>query len=159
MKPTPRPRSAWLPLLSSRPLSSRPLSSCVLACAFAVLALAGCATTPDRGESLHTAQYAWSAAIRWGDFEGAWTMVDPVYRDAHPVTPLELDRYKQVQVSAYHELGENAAEDSASRPIEIGVVNRNTQVERQARYLETWRYDPVAKHWWVTSGLPNLWQD
>jgi hypothetical protein len=130
------------------------------AAALAVLALSGCATTgPDRGEALRAAQYAWSAAIRWGDFEGAWTMVDPAYREAHPMTQLELDRYAQVQVSTYHEVGESEGDGTATRPIEIGVINRNTQVQREARYVEQWRYDPATKTWWITSGLPDLWQD
>ena len=127
--------------------------------AAALVLLASCATAgPDRGEALRTAQYAWSAAIRWGDFEGAWNMVDPKVREAHPLTDLELERYKQLQVSGYHDIGSEVLADTASREIQIGVINRNTQVEREARYSERWRYDPVAKRWWETSGLPDLWQ-
>lgn len=121
--------------------------------------LAGCATGQPKMSALDKVQYAWSAAIRWGDFEGAWTMVDPAYREAHPMTPLELDRYGQVQVSAYHELGATVGDGTATRPVEIGVVNRNTQVQREARYVEQWRYDAASKRWWITSGLPDLWQD
>jgi hypothetical protein len=133
----------------------------LLGAALALAALAGCATTRrvDRNEALREAQYTWSAAIRWGDFEGAWTMVDPKYRDEHPLTPLELERYQQVQVSAYHELGASGGPDTATRPIEIGVVNRHTQVERTTRYVEQWRYDAATERWWITSGLPDLWQD
>jgi hypothetical protein len=133
----------------------------LLGVALALAALAGCATTRrvDRNEALREAQYTWSAAIRWGDFEGAWTMVDPKYRDAHPLTPLELERYQQVQVSSYHELGASGGPDAATRPIEIGVVNRHTQVARTTRYVEQWRYDATTERWWITSGLPDLWQD
>jgi hypothetical protein len=134
----------------------------LLGAAFALAALlAGCATTRrvDRNEALREAQYAWSAAIRWGDFEGAWTMVDPKVREAHPLTPLEMERYQQVQLSAYRELGSTVGPDTAARPIEIGVVNRHTQVERTTRYVERWRYDAEADRWWITSGLPDLWQD
>jgi hypothetical protein len=125
----------------------------------AMLALAACATAPDRGSALQQAQYAWSAAIRWGDFEGAWNMVDPAYREAHPMTALEFERYGQVQISAYHELGTQSGDGTAVREVEIGVVNRNTQQARQARYVERWRYDAGSHAWWITSGLPDLWQD
>ena len=98
-----------------------------------------------------------SAAIRWGDFEGAWNMVDPEYRKAHPMSNLEFDRYKQVQISGYHDLGAQVTQTNAIREIGIGVINRNTLVERQARYTERWRYDPEGKVWWLTVGLPDFW--
>lgn len=118
--------------------------------------LAGCAT--DRLDALQQAQYAYSAAIRWGDFEGAWNLVDPDYRKQHPMSDLEFERYKQVQISSYTELGASGGEGTAMREIGIGVVNRNTLVERPSRYMERWRYDPAAKTWWLTVGLPDFWQ-
>jgi hypothetical protein len=125
----------------------------------AFLALAGCASPRmDRGSALDAAQYAYSAAIRWGDFEGAWNMLDPAYRATHPLSDLDLERYKQLQVSGYHELGAQVDGDTAVREIQIGVINRNTQRERDARYTERWRYDPVGKAWWVVGGLPDLSQ-
>ena len=127
--------------------------------ALLLLLPAACASTPDRGDALRQAQYDWSAAIRWGDFEGAWTLVDPAYRAEHPLSSLELERYKQVQVSRYHDLDSQVSGDRASRQVRIGVVNRNTQVQREARYLEAWRYDPEADRWWNTSGLPDFWGD
>jgi hypothetical protein len=130
----------------------------LLACLFScVLALAGCASTSGEKNALDRVQYDWSAAIRWGDFEGAWTLVDPKLREEHPLTDLDLERYKQVQVSGYRELGARAEPGSAEREIEIGVVNRHTQVERTLRYTERWRYDAEAKRWWLTSGLPDFW--
>ena len=122
------------------------------------LVLSACATAGkiDRNQALQQAQYAYSAAIRWGDFEGAWNMVDPKLRAAHPMTDLELERYKQLQVSGYHDIGAEVLADTATREIQIGVVNRNTLVERQVRYTEHWRYDAAAKTWWLAAGLPDL---
>ena len=119
--------------------------------------LAGCATGTSQGDALQKAQYAYSAAIRWGDFEGAWNMVDPAYRKAHPMSDLEFERYKQLQISAYHDLGSQVGDDQAQREVQIGVINRNTLVERDARYTERWRYDAAAKTWWIVDGLPDLW--
>jgi hypothetical protein len=123
-----------------------------------VLGLSGCATT-SQASALQQAQYAWSAAIRWGDFEGAWNLVDPAYREANPLTDLELARYRQVQISGYQDLAERASETEAQRQIEIGVVNRHTLAERRMRYTERWRWDPQAKAWWIVDGLPDLWAD
>ena len=124
-----------------------------------LLVLAACgAARMDQMSALQRAQYAYSAAIRWGDFEGAWNMVDPDYRKAHPISELEFERYKQVQISGYHDMGEQATKTAAIREIGIGVVNRNTLVERQTRYTERWRYDAEGKAWWLTVGLPDLRQ-
>ena len=119
--------------------------------------LAGCATNQRQKSALDEAQYAWPAAIRWGDFEGAWNLLDPEYRDAHPLTDFELSRYKQIQVSGYRELGSQVQPDSARRDIEVGVINRNTMAERSLRYTEEWRFDAASKTWWLTSGLPDFW--
>jgi hypothetical protein len=120
-------------------------------------ALPGCAST-SQGSALQQAQYAWSAAIRWGDFEGAMTLVDPGYLEANPVTDLELARYEQVQISGYTVLAERAGDATAQREIEIGVVNRHTMAERKQRYTERWRWDAEDEAWYIVDGLPDLWQ-
>lgn len=128
----------------------------LVACA---LLLPACASGAGKGEALHRAQYAWSAAIRWGDFEGAWNLVDPDVREQHPLSELELERYKQVQVSHYREMGAaQVADDTALRDIDIGVINRHTMAERGMRYQEAWRYDEEARTWWITGGLPDFWR-
>ena len=125
----------------------------------ALLGLAGCATMVNEGDKLEKAQYAWSAAIRWGDFEGAVNLIDPKLRDRDPPTAVEMERYKQVQDSAYRDVGASAdlKGGTATRDIHIGVINRHTQAERSVRYREQWRWDPVARTWWLTTGLPDLW--
>ncbi len=124
----------------------------------ASLFVAGCAMPVSKTNELDKVQYAYSAAIRWGDFEGAWQLVDPKYREAHPLSELELERFKQIQVSAYRDLAASQpAEGEALREIEIGVVNRHSLAERSTRYTERWRFDPVAKAWWLTVGLPDFW--
>ena len=130
----------------------------------AVLALLlACGTTAlakSKMDQLQSNQYAWAGAIRWGDFEGALSLVDPAYREAHPVSDLELKRYEQVQITAYRERNSTADKKGgvAMRDIEIGVVNRHTQAERTVRYREEWRWDEAGKNWWLVSGMPDLWE-
>ena len=125
-----------------------------------LLALTGCASTSNQSNKLDQAQYAWSAAIRWNDFEGAINLIDPKVREKAPLTPLQLERYKQVQISSYRDLGASSDFEAgtAVRDIEMGVINRHTLTERTVRYRETWRWDAEAKAWWVTSPLPDLWE-
>ncbi|MDO5506183.1 MAG: hypothetical protein Q4F49_07835 [Pseudoxanthomonas suwonensis] len=122
--------------------------------------LAACASGGSRQmDALQSAQYDWSAAIRWGDFEGALALVDPQVRRDHPVSDVELGRFQQIQISGYTELGSRLDGEghAARREIRIGVINRHTMAERNVRHTETWRYDAEAKRWWNTSGLPDLW--
>jgi len=124
---------------------------------FAAL-LAGCASLGPKMEALNQMQYDYSAAIRWGDFEGAWQAVDPEYRKKHPLTDLEFERFKQIQVSGYTDLAAQSTEQKAIREIQIGIINKHNMTERSIRYTEMWRYDEVAKRWWVVNGLPDFWQ-
>lgn len=120
------------------------------------LLLAGCGG--GQKNALMAAQNAYSGAIRWGEFESAWARVDPEYREQHPMTELELERYAQIQISSYRDLDETVLEDgSPARLIEIGVINKHTQAERTIRYREEWRWDPEKKTWWVRGGLPDFW--
>ena len=66
------------------------------------------------------------------------------------MTDLEFERYKQIQISSYRDIGAQVGEGTAMREIQIGVINRNTLVERQSRYTERWRYDAEHKAWWLT---------
>lgn len=119
--------------------------------------LAACASAKKETSTLERAQYDWSAAIRWGDFEGAWGLVDPQLRESQPLSDLQFERYRQVQVSHYRELASRPGDGEALREVEIGVINRHTMAERSLRYTERWRYDAAAGTWWITGGLPDFW--
>lgn len=123
------------------------------------LLMAGCASVSGKADQLQRMQYDYSAAIRWGDFEGAWKLVDPEYRKAHPMTEVDFSRYQQVQVSRYNDLASQVGPDqtTAAREIQIQVINKHTMAERGMRYTEQWRYDAASKRWWLTSGLPDFW--
>ena len=130
---------------------------CLLLCCL-ILSLSGCPEEGGgKGTVLEQNQRDYSAAIRWGNFEGAWNLVDPKFRDANPITDLQFERYKQVQVTSYRELASSAGESEAAREIEIGLINRHTMTERTIRYVERWRYDAEAKRWWLDGGLPDFW--
>lgn len=130
----------------------------VLLLALMVVAPAGAAGKRKKGSQLEAMQMAYAAAIRWGEFEDAWQLVDPAYRAAHPMTDLEFERYQQVQISGYTDKNSSVAEDgTVLRNMELRVINKHTMAERSLRYREEWRWDPEAKRWWLAVGLPDLW--
>src|SRR3546814_16858152 len=109
------------------------------------LVAAGCASRGSKDDKLHEAQYAWSAAIRWGDFEGAWNLVEPEYRKANPLTPVEFERYKPVAISRYHDLGEQVLADGDLPPhIHLGVTNTHPMTQRAQRHLARRPHAPEA---------------
>ena len=122
------------------------------------IAVSATAGGRSKANALEKAQYAYSAALRWGDIRGAWAQQDPAWRGTHLLSDFDLARYQQLQVTSYRVI-DSAADDAgdAVRTIEIGLANRNTMAARTAVYRETWHYDATAKTWWVTSGLPDFW--
>lgn len=145
-----------------RPLSNSSLLMRLLQLALmlsSALALGGCQTTGTQNNKISETQYAYSAAIRWGDFEGAVNLIEPKLRKQQAPTAMQLERYKQIQVSSYRDVGSEMDKEkgTAVRLVDIGVINRHTLAERTVRYTEAWTWDPEAKTWWLVSGLPDFW--
>lgn len=130
----------------------------VLVMALMIAAPASAAAKRKKGSQLDAMQAAYSAAIRWGEFEQAWELVDPTYRQAHPMTETAFERYQQVQISGYSDRNSTLADDgSVIRNVEVRVINKHTMAERTLRYQERWRWDTDARRWWLVVGLPDLW--
>lgn len=124
-----------------------------------VLLLAGCATQ-TRSDTLTTTLTAYGSALRWGDFQSAAQFLDPDIRLKHPLSELEIARYKQVRVSEYDD-GNGpvpAGDGSVQQTVHISLINIHTQSERTVVDHQTWHYDEKTKHWWLTSGLPDITQ-
>jgi hypothetical protein len=125
---------------------------------FAVAALTGCAAV-SKGEErlLEETLESYSAVIRWGNFDEAVSFVDPETIKAHPLSTLDLQRYHQVQVTAYNEQPlRHVGEHGVQQLVEIGLVNVNTQAARSVIDHQVWRFDEKAKRWWLVSGLPDI---
>jgi hypothetical protein len=122
-----------------------------------LLAMAGGAVAGKKRSLLEKNQYAYSAAIRWGDFEGAWSMVDPKVREDKPMTDADFSRFEQIQVTSYRDLASMSRPDGAVlREVQIEILNRNNLTQRRVRYTEVWRYDAESKNWWIEA-LPDFW--
>ena len=130
----------------------------VLLMALMVAAPASALGKRKKGGQLEAMQTAYATAIRWGEFEEAWQLVDPAYREAHPMTELAFERYQQVQISGYTDKNSSVSEDgNVLRNMELRVINKHTMAERTVRYREEWHWDPEAKRWSLVVGLPDLW--
>ncbi|HCQ45557.1 hypothetical protein [Stenotrophomonas rhizophila] len=109
---------------------------------------------------LEKTQVAYASTIRWGTTEEALPYLDPEYTREHPLTDLELRRYEQVKISSYR-AGDNVnmPDGRVGRPAVVGVINLNTQMQREVTVKEIWRWDAEDKRWLQANGLPDLWQE
>ena len=125
-----------------------------------ILLLAACATQ-ERSQSLTSTLSAYGGILRWGDFASAVQFIDPEVRAKHPLTELDLARYKQVRVTEYNDDAGPVpiSKTEVQQTVRISLVNIHTQAERSVIDHQTWHYDEKTKHWWLTSGLPNITQE
>jgi hypothetical protein len=122
--------------------------------------LAGCATQ-TRSNELTTTLTSYGSTLRWGDFRSAAQFIDPALRAAHPISKLDLERYQQVRVTEYDDgAGPVPTDDfDVQQTVHISLVNIHTQSERSIVDHQTWHYDEKTRHWWLTSGLPDITKD
>lgn len=119
------------------------------------LLLGACAT--KRNDDLKSTLYAYQSMIRWGDFEQAATLVDPDYLAKHPISRLDWERFRQVQVSGYRASDPvQVNEFEIQIAAEIEFVNIHTQSPRSIVDRQVWRYDAESKRWLLSTGLPDL---
>lgn len=139
-------------IAAARPLMFRDgLVLCALA-----LALAACASS-SRKDSYRDTTYQYSAAVRWEGILAAVPFIDPLVMAEHPLTPLEISRYKQYRVTAYQLLSDTENEQGQRiRRVQIGLVNLNTLSERVISHQEIWRWDNDGKRWMLQSRPPSL---
>jgi hypothetical protein len=128
----------------------------VLLLAFVLALLAACGGTGGTKRTDAMTEYA--AAVRWNDFDAAWAFVDPAVRVERPLSDVERERFRQIQVTGYDLRSRTVSPDGLllEQVVEIRLVNRHTQVERVMTDHQRWTYDAEAKRWWLTSGLPDF---
>ncbi len=148
-----------LVLVEELPMNARPYSLrgsiAVIGLILVTLALPVMAKSREKilTETLRT----YAATIRWGSIEQAESFLDPAYLTAHPITQLDLDRYKQVRITNYEDSAPVPVNDDEVRQtVEIGIVNLHTQEARSIVDRQVWKYDKKTKVWLLTSGLPDI---
>lgn len=127
---------------------------------FALVALTACASVHEsESRALETTLFAYGNALRWGDIQQALPFVDPETLKQHPVTALDLERYKQVRIVSYIEQNPvPAGPHQVRQVVKISLLNVNTQTGRDIIDNQLWRYDETTKHWHIVSGLPDITQ-
>lgn len=130
-------------------------------CAGLFVICTGCANDPTstRNKLLVDTLRSYGATLRWNGIEGGEVFLDPAYRKQHPLTSLDIDRYKQVRLADYDdEPPVSVGDNEVTQVVKISVINRHTQTVRSLVDRQVWHYDEKSKHWWLMSGLPDITQ-
>ena len=99
----------------------------------------------------------YGVAIRWSEFDQALEFVDPHLREQQPLSDLERERLKQIQVTGYEVKTKVVApEGDIEQTVEIRLISKNTQRERIITDHQHWHWDALAKQYWLGSGLPDF---
>ncbi len=125
-----------------------------------LLLLSGCATD-NRSDALSHILIQYANTVRWDGFEAAQQFIDPKVREAHPLSSLDRERYKQVRVSEYDD-GDGpipVSKNEVRQNVQLGLVNIHTQTERSVVDRQLWRYDEEKKHWWLETPTPDITQN
>lgn len=130
----------------------------ILSMGFAVLLLAGCAALQNKNQLRDQTIEAYGAALRWGDFQGAWDYVDPAYRKAHPLTAQQKALYNTVSVAEYNANGATPGDDpdTVRQTASISLIVKTSQHVYNVFDHQTWHWDAKTKHWWLETGLPDI---
>ncbi len=125
----------------------------------AAILLAGCASLQDhskdklRDDTLDS----YAATLRWGDFASAYQFVDPDERAKHPLDAADKAKYNKVTVAGYDAQPPSATgENTLQQIVQISLIEKASQSSYDVVDHQSWRWDPVAKHWWLESGLPDI---
>ena len=118
--------------------------------------LAACSGAPISGtRSSDTVLYDYHSAVRWNEFQTAWTFLDPAVRDAQPFSDELRERLKQVQVAGYEVKGTDTSQPGEIfQAVEIRWIDKRDMTEQVTTDHQRWRWDEAGKHWWLVSGLP-----
>ena len=93
----------------------------------------------------------YATAARWGDWDAVYRLHLPL--ENPPVPPEYL---KNIRVTSYQELApaQLGVYGTATRTIELGYINEETQKETTLRIEQQWHYDEESKFWGIESPPP-----
>jgi hypothetical protein len=103
--------------------------------------------------TLDSATRTYERAIRWGEYEAAIGL-----RRDSTVTHEHMDRLKAIKVTSYEAVRQTDSADRSETVIEVRIsyYNEYTMKEKTIFDLQSWKYDPEKKSWYITSPMPNF---
>jgi len=91
--------------------------------------------------------------IFWSNYDTADSFRDPQEREIHPA---DIDGLKDIKVTSYSVKKVSVSEDQSEvhQTVEIGYYRVDEVTLKTMRDQQVWVYNPIAKRWYLQSGLP-----
>ena len=123
---------------------------------FVCLALtAGCAAYSDmkKQDDFSETSKSYEKMIFWSNYDTADSFRDPQERESHPA---DIDELKNIKVTSYSVKKVSVSEDQSEvrQTVEIGYYRVDEVTLKTIRDQQVWVYNPIAKRWYLQSGLP-----
>ena len=121
------------------------------------LSAESCDETRGPEKVLRQTLRGYASAWRWGQPDQLVAYQEPDYPTKHPTYKFEVERLKQYKVGSYLEQNtKRVGEDRVEQVVSIDLINEHTQAVRTVIDRQEWRWDEKSKHWYLTTGLPDL---
>ena len=142
--------------MTAMQIRPRPLLALFFLAAFAALAACGGGASRLARHPPIDMVTAYGVAVRWNEWEQAWSFLDKAARDHDTPDEATLARLKLIKVTGYDLKSRDVGPDGIDQVVEIRYVPEETQREHTLRDHQHWRMDPDGQHYWLTSGLPEF---
>jgi hypothetical protein len=106
-----------------------------------------------RLEQFEKTARAYDKAIRWSDFQAAYSLTRP-----DPTRPPDFARLKGIQVTSYEAVGAlpSASAMEVRQAVAIEYMRINDMRVRRIMDEQVWVYSEAEKRWQLTTGLPDF---
>jgi hypothetical protein len=125
-----------------------------LAVAVALL-IGACASMGEqrRLEQFERTARAYDKAIRWSDFQAAYSLTRP-----DPTRPPDFARLKGIQITSYEAVGAlpSGGGMEVRQAVAIEYMRINDMRVRRIMDEQVWVYSEAEKRWQLTTGLPDF---
>lgn len=120
-----------------------------------MLGLYACAGMSDTAYKLDTTMFAYERALRWGDYDVAYSAH---VNEKGALSAEERKRLKQFRLTGYKVAQTKFATDGkhATQLVELRYYNDENVRERTLNMTVEWEYDDLGNHWQITSPFPAL---
>ena len=116
---------------------------------------AGCAAYSDmkKQDDFSETTKSYEKMIFWSNYDTADSFRDPQERETHPA---DIDELKNIKVTSYSVKKVSVSEDQSEvrQTVEIGYYRVDEVTLKTIRDQQVWVYNPIAKRWYLQSGLP-----